>query len=107
MSPYQEQDVPLVAGKARVAGIRDGVPPRSYRNQSLARFWEWIAAEFVAEVPPGDALCEFDCQRTQCLSTEWETCERRLAGAKDELWPDEGSGNATSPKRFRSTALKA
>jgi len=90
MSPYPEQDGPLMDGKTTttVVGSLQSAPPRSFRSQSFTRLWHRIAAEFVAEVPPGDAVCEFDCQRTQCLTGEWEMCERRLAGAKNELWPD-------------------
>jgi len=42
------------------------------------RFWSWIKAQIVQDVPPEIALCEFDCSRAQCTQAEWATCPRRL-----------------------------
>ena len=54
----------------------------------FARAWRWIKGQMVGEVPPKDALCEFDCRKEQCMHDEWATCERRLSGAAGELMPD-------------------
>ena len=31
----------------------------------------------VANVPEEIAVCEFDCNKTECLLGDWEQCERR------------------------------
>jgi len=49
--------------------------------------WDWVRRQFIDEVPEGDALCEFDCRKLQCLEGEWETCPRRLQHAAGELMP--------------------
>jgi len=45
-------------------------------------FWKWrvwLKDQLIAEVPPEDGFCEFECDRTQCRLDHWEQCERRLA----------------------------
>jgi hypothetical protein len=32
----------------------------------------------VAEVPEDIAVCEFDCEETECRLGDWDRCERRL-----------------------------
>jgi hypothetical protein len=54
----------------------------------VTRLWQWIASKLIDEVSPGDALCEFDCRRTQCTLGDWSTCSRRLAQADGELSPE-------------------
>jgi hypothetical protein len=53
----------------------------------FGKFWRWISAQVVTEVPEDDALCEFDCRKQQCSEGEWESCERRLHHAARELMP--------------------
>jgi hypothetical protein len=53
----------------------------------LRRIWDWMAGQFVREVPENTALCEFDCRKPQCWEGEWETCKRRLRRAAGELMP--------------------
>ena len=54
----------------------------------FAQAWRWLKGQFVREVPPEIALCEFDCRKEQCMNDEWATCERRLSQAAGELMPD-------------------
>jgi len=54
----------------------------------LTRALRWLKDQLVREVPPEDALCEFDCRKEQCFYDEWATCERRLNRAAGELMPD-------------------
>ncbi len=60
-------------------------------NQNLlgrfARAWHWLKDQWVREVPPDLALCEFDCRKLQCMEGEWASCERRLSHANGELMP--------------------
>jgi len=53
----------------------------------LRNMWEWVAGQFVREVPADTALCEFDCRKPQCHEGEWEGCMRRLRRASGELMP--------------------
>jgi len=63
-----------------------GLRPET-RTGLLAILLHWIKDQLVGEVPQGDAICEFDCPRTQCSRAEWAACERRVVHAKGELWP--------------------
>ena len=51
------------------------------------RLWRRLVEEVVGEVPHGDALCEFDCPKTQCRTGEWATCKRRLAHTTQGVGP--------------------
>lgn len=51
--------------------------------------WGWLWRQVVEDVPAGDAICEFDCRKSQCQVGEWETCERRLQEAAGELMPSQ------------------
>ena len=51
--------------------------------------WNWLRRQIVADVPEGEALCEFDCRKPQCTEEEWEVCDRRLKRAAGELMPEE------------------
>jgi len=53
----------------------------------LRRIWDWLAGQFVGEVPEDGALCEFDCRKLQCREGEWASCMRRLQRAAGELMP--------------------
>lgn len=61
--------------------------------------WAWLRRQIVDDVPEADALCEFDCRRLQCQVGEWETCERRLARAADELMPPPTQGFGAGSRR--------
>jgi hypothetical protein len=39
----------------------------------------WLKDQFIGDVPPEDAFCEFECEKTQCQLDHWETCTSRLA----------------------------
>jgi hypothetical protein len=64
--------------------------PRTDTSASgfFVQTWRWLKGQIVGEVPPEDALCEFDCPKWQCTEGEWATCERRLSRAAGELMPD-------------------
>ncbi len=49
------------------------------RRKLAARWRNWTRANFVDEVPPGDACCEYGCRKTQCRLDRWIECENRLA----------------------------
>ena len=53
----------------------------------LRKIWDWVAGQFIGEVPEDDALCEYDCRKPQCREGEWESCARRLRRAAGELMP--------------------
>jgi hypothetical protein len=53
----------------------------------LRKIWDWVAGQFVGDVPEDNALCEFDCRKPQCNEGEWENCTRRLQRAAGELMP--------------------
>ena len=38
---------------------------------------QWLKIP-VAEVSEEMAVCEFDCDKTECLLGDWRQCERRL-----------------------------
>jgi len=53
----------------------------------LALLISWLKGQWVRDVPPESALCEFDCRKEQCLEGEWISCDRRLTRAAGELMP--------------------
>ena len=61
--------------------------------------WGWLRRQVVDDVPPGDALCEFDCRKSQCNEGEWETCERRLQNAAGELMPSPKPASDQTPEQ--------
>jgi len=61
--------------------------------------WGWLRGKIAADVPAGDALCEFDCRKSQCYLDEWETCERRLQNAAGELMPSQEPASEQNPER--------
>jgi hypothetical protein len=64
----------------------------------LRRIWDWVAGQFIGEVPEDDAVCEFDCRKPQCREGEWGSCARRLQRAAGELMPArEPSSEAADP----------
>src|ERR1043165_1723058 len=49
-------------------------------SRSTLQKWRiWLKNQIVGDVPPEIGLCEFECDKTQCSSDDWEHCERRLA----------------------------
>jgi hypothetical protein len=60
---------------------------RSNGVGSLTRLWQWLKGQWIREVPKDLALCEFECRKAQCFEGEWDTCQRRLSPASDELMP--------------------
>jgi len=48
-------------------------------NPILQRWRVWLKAQFIGDVPPEDAFCEFECEKSDCQLGHWETCRRRLA----------------------------
>jgi hypothetical protein len=65
-------------------------------NPILQKWQTWLRDQFVGDVPPEDAFCEFECEKTECQFAHWETCERRLAYL--DLIGKAQSGDASSPK---------
>lgn len=43
----------------------------------IARLGRWLRDQVVQEVPESLAVCEFDCDRPDCRTGDWERCERR------------------------------
>jgi hypothetical protein len=44
------------------------------------REWQiWLKDQLIADVPPEDAFCEFDCEKSECEFDHWNNCKRRLA----------------------------
>ena len=73
--------------------------PNAQPSRDLfSRTWRWLKDQIVREVPPEDALCEFDCRNEQCLYDEWATCERRLTRAAGELMPEVCQGPKASSR---------
>jgi len=48
-------------------------------NTIFGKWRLWLKGQIVRDVPPKDALCEFDCRKTQCRFDEWAHCENRLS----------------------------
>ena len=46
---------------------------------SLSKPISWLKEQFIGDVPPEDAFCEFDCDRSHCDLDYWVKCKRRLA----------------------------
>jgi hypothetical protein len=57
--------------------------------QLFNRFSGWMKNLIVQPVADEDALREFDCRNDHCTFGHWQTCERRLKRAADELMPKE------------------
>lgn len=51
----------------------------------LRKIRDWLAEQFVRDVPEENSLCEFDCLKPQCRQGEWTNCTRRLQGASRVL----------------------
>ena len=34
--------------------------------------------KIVAEVPEDVAVCEFECNKTECVEGDWQHCQRRM-----------------------------
>jgi len=48
------------------------------RHPETLRLRERILHAIVQPVPDGLALCEFECEKTECSAEEWKHCKRRL-----------------------------
>ena len=46
---------------------------------SFGKLRLWLMDQIVADVPPEDACCEFDCRKAQCRFGEWVNCGNRLS----------------------------
>lgn len=49
-----------------------------YRGNGFSAILHWVRKQIVDEVPPDLAVCEFDCEKTQCTLQQWKTCPRRF-----------------------------
>ena len=67
--------------------------PKATAKGFLVQIWGRLKGEVVGEVPAGDALCEYDCRKKQCVQGEWASCDRRLSHAAGELMPDNRVGH--------------
>ena len=45
----------------------------------LGTFFELLKDQIISDVPPEDALCEFECRKGQCQHSEWLHCQNRLS----------------------------
>jgi hypothetical protein len=50
----------------------------SFTKKEFFAILHWMGKQIVDEVPPEIAVCEFDCDKTQCTLKEWKSCPRRL-----------------------------
>ena len=64
-------------------------------NPILHRWRVWLKDRFIDDVPPENAFCEFECEKSECQPGLWETCKRRLA--YHELGKDKSSTKAEWP----------
>jgi hypothetical protein len=46
-------------------------------NPILQRWRIWLKDQFIGDVPPEDAFCEFECEKSECQLGHWN--KRRLA----------------------------
>jgi hypothetical protein len=51
----------------------------------LAKFAAWLKKDWIADVPPELAVCEFECRRNECLYEDWVCCQRRTSGLAKQL----------------------
>jgi hypothetical protein len=47
-------------------------------NPILHRWRVWLKDRFIDDVPPEDAFCEFECEKSECQLGHWVTCKRRF-----------------------------
>jgi len=40
--------------------------------------WQRFRNRIIQDVPEDYQLCEFECHKTECITGDWEKCERRL-----------------------------
>lgn len=52
------------------------------RRGGIGRFIFWLKRQFIQDVPPADAQCEFGCKRLECRQEEWAACKNRIEEAK-------------------------
>ena len=38
----------------------------------------WLKRQIIADVPTEDAICEFDCRKSECRFDDWARCKNRL-----------------------------
>lgn len=55
-------------------------------RMNLSKLWyllssvrPWINDQIVSDVPDELAICEFDCRESECSSSKWESCQRRVS----------------------------
>lgn len=49
----------------------------------FGKLLKWIKIP-VMDVPDDIAVCEFDCDETECLLGDWRHCERRLKALESQ-----------------------
>lgn len=62
-------------------------------GRMFSRFMHFLR-NLATEVPEDIAVCEFDCDRTECMEGDWRHCERRRsshAGQQQDM--DDRVGN--------------
>ena len=69
--------------------------PESASQGFFARLFRWLKGQIVVEVPPENAVCEFDCRKEQCRYDEWASCERRLSYMASPSAPKHSQENKT------------
>ncbi len=56
-------------------------------RNALSDFGHLVNDQIVSEVPEDLAICEFDCRESQCSSSKWVSCERRISAAARKSRP--------------------
>jgi len=51
----------------------------SQLRNSLSGVGHWMKDYIVSDVPDDVAVCEFDCRESECSSSKWESCQRRVS----------------------------
>jgi hypothetical protein len=47
---------------------------------TIFRNWRtWLKGQIIADVPPEDAFCEFECRKSECRLGHWAQCKNRLS----------------------------
>ena len=55
----------------------------------MATIFKWFKnvrkGPLVANVPPEDAQCEYECRVGECRHSKWLTCENRIRRMNEEI----------------------
>ena len=51
----------------------------SQLRNSLSSFGRWMKDQIVTDVPDDLGVCEFECRKSECPSSKWDRCQRRVS----------------------------